>query len=90
MVRIKHRYLLVNILYPDAQSSTPGSSTQNVPDFVQFRRPTRDTVEEGVLINAIRKQLTSLFGDYGSGVTGGSIRSISPSLFPRCSITHTN
>lgn len=70
MVRIKHRYLLVNILYPDAVPFTAGKA---VPDLVQFHRPTPDYITAPLLLRAVREEVGHQFGDYGSGVTGGSL-----------------
>ncbi|KAI1877117.1 uncharacterized protein JN550_001189 [Neoarthrinium moseri] len=62
MVRIKERYLLVNILYPSEIGSKP-----NLPDAVMVNQPTSDRLTHGQLIREIRAEVASLFGDYGSG-----------------------
>jgi ribonuclease P/MRP protein subunit POP5 len=76
MVRIKERYLLVNILYPDQLSATTkansGSSNakvkgSNVPDIVALHQPTSDKLTHGALLREIRAEVASLFGDYGAG-----------------------
>ncbi|TKA65119.1 hypothetical protein B0A55_10165 [Friedmanniomyces simplex] len=77
MVRIKHRYLLVNILYPDTKSShlRPASKPgDDVPYTVQFRRPSPDQVNGGLLMRLIRDGVVELFGDYGSGKIAGSLQ----------------
>jgi ribonuclease P/MRP protein subunit POP5 len=57
MVRLKHRYLLVNILYPDANSAsstTASTSLKDVPYSVQFNQPTSDKVDAKSLTHMIR------------------------------------
>ncbi|KAL3427403.1 Rpp14 family protein [Phlyctema vagabunda] len=65
MVRVKHRYLLVNILYPELEQQTPASK---VPNIVTFHQPTSDALTSQVLLRAIRAEVNNLFGDFGSGV----------------------
>ena len=73
MVRVKHRYFLVQILYPD---TTPfKSSDPNLPDRVRFHQPTPDAVTAGFLLGQIREQLAILYGDHGSGVAGTGLTS---------------
>ncbi|KAK0356091.1 RNA-binding protein pop5 [Friedmanniomyces endolithicus] len=77
MVRIKHRYLLVNILYPDAKYSQLRPATKgddDVPYTVQFRRPSPDQMNGGLLMRLIRDGVVELFGDYGSGKIAGSLQ----------------
>jgi len=76
MVRIKERYLLVNILYP-----TELGSKRGVPDLVLLNAPTTDQLTPGALIRALRAEVAINFGDYGSGaIEGGglSIKYLSP------------
>ncbi|KFX90642.1 hypothetical protein V490_06350 [Pseudogymnoascus sp. VKM F-3557] len=69
MVRLKNRYLLVNILYPES-AALPSSK---VPDVVAFNQPTTDDLTPQLLIKAIREAVLELFGDYGSGAIAGSL-----------------
>ncbi|KFZ14352.1 hypothetical protein V502_06136 [Pseudogymnoascus sp. VKM F-4520 (FW-2644)] len=69
MVRLKNRYLLVNILYPEA-TALPSAK---VPDVVAFNQPTTDELTPQLLIKAIREAVLELFGDYGSGAIAGSL-----------------
>ncbi|KAI4741842.1 hypothetical protein E4T50_07743 [Aureobasidium sp. EXF-12298] len=74
MVRLKHRYLLVNILYPDSDTPTkPTSRDGPVPDVVSFRRPSSDKLNAQLLARMIRDGVTELFGDYGSGMIASSL-----------------
>lgn len=85
MVRIKHRYLLVQILYPDPfpLSSKPSSSKPNLPsssaaaaplpNVVRFHQPSPDDLTPQVLARAIRDQIALLYGDYGVGMTATSL-----------------
>lgn len=72
MVRLKHRYLLVNILYPDEALPTK-QSKDGLPDIVQFRRPSSDKLTPQLLARMIRDGVTELFGDYGSGMIASSL-----------------
>ncbi|MCJ1435210.1 hypothetical protein MMC27_004582 [Xylographa pallens] len=81
MVRIKHRYLLAHILYPDTSPSA-------LPPGVQFRPPTPNDLTPQLLLRAIREQVTLLYGDYGAGVTAAGLSSkrllsLTPGLLPR-------
>jgi ribonuclease P/MRP protein subunit POP5 len=78
MVRLKNRYLLVNILYPDSQGKLPSIK---VPDIVSFNQPTTDDLTPSLLIKAIRAEVADLFGDYGSGAIADSLSSSSALLF---------
>lgn len=77
MVRLKHRYLLVNILYPE-QSKEKGflkNATENdVPYALQFRQPSDDRVDAKLLGRLIRDGVSDLFGDYGSGMIASSLQ----------------
>ncbi|RYC58666.1 hypothetical protein CHU98_g7540 [Xylaria longipes] len=66
MVRIKERYLLVNILYP-----TELGTRANLPDVVVLNQPTADELTPVALLRAIRAEVAALFGDYGSGALEG-------------------
>lgn len=70
MVRLKNRYLLVNILYPSSNSSVNSST---VPDLVLFNQPTTDALTPQVLVKAIRTGVLELFGDYGAGAVADSL-----------------
>ena len=77
MVRLKHRYLLVHILYPDAagdSSSKLDKSARHTPYSVQFHRPSSDHLNGRLLMQVIRSGVTELFGDYGSSMIAGSLQ----------------
>ncbi|BGP43872.1 RNA-binding protein pop5 [Rhodotorula kratochvilovae] len=72
MVRFKHRYLLVSLVFPAALSpSTPNAEAP-------FEPP---QLTEGSLITLLRDSLAVNFGDLGAGEVGGtfSIKYLSPS-----------
>ncbi|TRX96970.1 hypothetical protein FHL15_002276 [Xylaria flabelliformis] len=73
MVRIKERYLLVNILYP-----TELGTRTNLPDVVVLNQPTTDELTPVALLRAIRAEVAALFGDYGSGALEGGVKYLSP------------
>lgn len=81
MVRLKHRYLLVNILYPEDNKDkkhSKNSAGEDVPLALQFRRPSDDRVDAKLLARLIREGVADLFGDYGSGMTASSLQGIAP------------
>ena len=82
MVRIKHRYLLIEILYPTAPSGHPKSTNSTkVPDTVLFHAPSPDYMTSGLLAKMIKDVIAELYGDYGFGVAGNSLTGLSlPSL----------
>ncbi|TQN68865.1 Ribonuclease P/MRP protein subunit POP5 [Colletotrichum shisoi] len=71
MVRIKERYVLVNILYPP-EGSKP--QAPNVPDFVVMHQPTTGSLTPLSLLKAIKLEAAILFGDYGSGALEGNLQ----------------
>ena len=79
MVRLKHRYLLVNILYPDPSGA---ARTAAVPDVVQFQQPTSDKLTPQLLARIVRDGVAELFGDYGSGMIAGSLVGVLSLLLP--------
>ncbi|KAK8219316.1 RNA-binding protein pop5 [Zalaria obscura] len=78
MVRLKHRYLLINILYPEPTAVTKTAS--DVPDVVQFHQPTSDKLTAALLARTIRDGVAELFGDYGSGMVAGSLVATSTAI----------
>ncbi|KAI5868399.1 Rpp14 family protein [Durotheca rogersii] len=69
MVRIKERYLLVKILYPNEIGTRP-----DLPDLVLVNQPTTDQLTPALLLRTIRAEVASLFGDYGAGaIEAGSL-----------------
>jgi ribonuclease P/MRP protein subunit POP5 len=85
MVRIKNRYLLVSILYPDPSGSFPSA---RVPDLVSFHQPTTDALDAHLLTKAIRGEVSALFGDYGTGAIAESLAGTSKSVFARMVTKH--
>ncbi|KAG5982791.1 hypothetical protein E4U55_001329 [Claviceps digitariae] len=69
MVRIKERYLLVNILYPPDTNPSAAS----MPYLVSQHRPTVDKVTPQALVKGIKAEVGLLFGDYGLGAFEGTL-----------------
>ncbi|KYK59589.1 Rpp14 family [Drechmeria coniospora] len=68
MVRIKERYLLVNIVYP------PTAIAQaNFPGPVVLHQPTLEKLTPQALLKAIRAEVGTLFGEYGVGALQGHL-----------------
>ncbi|QDS73426.1 hypothetical protein FKW77_008476 [Venturia effusa] len=78
MVRIKHRYLLINILYPgpSSRAARAPSSAEKIPDVVQFHAPTSDLLDQRLLAKMIREGVGELFGEWGMGMIAGSLKII--------------
>ncbi|KJX94680.1 rpp14 protein family [Zymoseptoria brevis] len=75
MVRLKHRYLLVNILYTEpAKPARPAKTEAQLPWTVQFRRPGQDKLDGKLLAQLVRDGVAELFGDYGAGMVAGSLQ----------------
>lgn len=73
MVRVKNRYLLINILYPELEEN---ASKSKVPDVVTFNQPTTSALNAQALLRGIRAEVAELFGDYGSGAISDSLAGI--------------
>lgn len=74
MVRLKSRYLLVNILYPpsDIPSKEQERSNYEKQIHLQIHRPTSDELTPHVLARMVRENVGQLFGDWGMGKLGGA------------------
>ena len=71
MVRLKDRYLLVNIVYTDV---SPGESKGRVSDLVLYNQPTSRELNPQHLLKGIRSEVNTLFGDCGAGAVGRSLQ----------------
>jgi ribonuclease P/MRP protein subunit POP5 len=75
MVRLKNRYLLLDILYPDP-TTWPASTqpTKNNPKSAQLaiHSPTSDALTPGLLAKMVREEVAELYGDWGVGKLGGA------------------
>ncbi|KAL2819789.1 Rpp14/Pop5 family-domain-containing protein [Aspergillus granulosus] len=89
MVRVKHRYLLVDILYPEPSSSPSSSSTSATKSHAQqsqlrIHAPTSDALTPSLLAKMVRDEVAEIFGDWGVGRLGGvgaggvSVKYLSP------------
>ena len=90
MVRFKHRYLLVHLVFPDQldlpSSSSSSSSSTNQPALADYDAksppppPPQASLTESGLIGLLRDSLSVNFGDIGAGEVGGTFSSTSPAL----------
>lgn len=73
MVRLKSRYLLMDILYPDPSTwpATPNSASPHNPSLA-IHSPTSDALTAGFLAKMIRESVAELYGDWGIGKLGGA------------------
>ncbi|KIX08418.1 uncharacterized protein Z518_03074 [Rhinocladiella mackenziei CBS 650.93] len=78
MVRIKHRYLLFNILYPTPTTSASPSSSTAPPDnekaYIHFSRPSPSHLNTSLLLSLIRSSITFNFGTYFAALTAPALR----------------
>lgn len=70
MVRLKQRYLLVNILYPPRNPSSSDVAT----NMISFQAPTPGHITAGAFVAHLRNQITLLFGDFGLGASLSSLK----------------
>jgi ribonuclease P/MRP protein subunit POP5 len=71
MVRLKDRYLLVNIIYTDVP---PGQAKGAVPDLLLYNQPTTGELRPQLLLKGIRSEVAALFGDCGAGAIDRSLQ----------------
>ncbi|GAD94784.1 Rpp14 family family [Paecilomyces variotii No. 5] len=76
MVRIKHRYLLIDILYPSPGSDVPVNPSKggnaDLQSHLRIHAPTPDTLSPGLLAKMVREEVSEMFGDWGVGRLGGA------------------
>ncbi|POS88295.1 hypothetical protein EPUL_000087 [Erysiphe pulchra] len=72
MVRIKNRYLVVNILYPDLELHKRQAKTET-PNVLIFNQPTTDDLTSQALLRSLRSEVLNLFGEYGAGAIADSL-----------------
>lgn len=70
MVRIKQRYLLINILYPTGTSTVKASDL----DSLIYQSPTPGYLDAGRFVGHLRQQIAILFGDLGVGLSVASLK----------------
>ena len=76
MVRLKSRYILFEIIYPDGLDRLPSRSEKSLASFnsnVQLRQPSAKTLDSRKIVKIIREAIQSNFGDYGAGATGSTL-----------------
>ena len=72
MVRIKHRYLLLNILFPESSDPASNSNSSFAERFsLALHSPTPSQFQAASLVSLIRDSVAELFGDYGVGIIAG-------------------
>lgn len=75
MVRLKHRYLVLNLLYP---SPTPSTTLLTTPSsllspLLTLHAPTPPSFDARALLALLRTTLFTLFGDLGAGPVSASL-----------------
>jgi ribonuclease P/MRP protein subunit POP5 len=71
MVRIKHRYLLFNILYP---ADAPAVVKSDDPPYLAFHTPSPPHLNGGLLLSTLRASIATHFGDVGVGLASTSLK----------------
>lgn len=74
MVRIKHRYLLFNILFPGEEPGRDADPAR--PPYLTFHAPSPEQFSGGLLVGALRASIGIHFGDVGAGLTAPSLKLI--------------
>ncbi|KKK12415.1 hypothetical protein ARAM_002333 [Aspergillus rambellii] len=82
MVRVKHRYLLLDILYPEPSSwPSPSSSSSSrakntsqsqAQSQLRIHAPTSNALTPSLLAKLVRDEIAEIFGDWGVGRLGGA------------------
>ncbi|CAG7951405.1 unnamed protein product [Penicillium olsonii] len=72
MVRLKSRYLLMDILYPDPSTWPATLSSAPHNPSLAIHSPTSDALTAGFLAKMIRESVAELYGDWGIGKLGGA------------------
>ncbi|KAJ5371391.1 uncharacterized protein N7496_007483 [Penicillium cataractarum] len=74
MVRLKNRYLLLDILYPDSTTWPSSKTGFSGPHAAQLaiHAPTSDALTPGLLAKMIREEVGEMYGDWGVGKLGGA------------------
>lgn len=71
MVRLKTRYLLFEIIYPDSLNSN--NLNDKLQTHVDLRQPSDSSVDARKLSKLFRDSVQEFYGDYGSGVLSSTI-----------------
>ena len=74
MVRLKHRYLVLHILYPTTLSLSHGSITTPKPTLLHLHRPTVQSIDVPHLLRLIKSSIEYMYGDYGLGLILPSLK----------------
>jgi hypothetical protein len=72
MVRLKNRYLLVDILYPDPSTWPSIKTTDPQSTQLSIHSPTSDALTPGLLAKMVREEVGEMYGDWGVGKLGGA------------------
>jgi len=72
MVRLKNRYLLVDILYPDPSTWPSAKSASPQATQLSIHSPTSDALTPGLLAKMVREEVGEMYGDWGVGKLGGA------------------
>lgn len=78
MVRVKERYLLINILYPDSPREP---SQSKLPDILLYNQPTTNAFNGRSFSQAIKAEVANFFGDYGAGAVERTLRGLLVSVY---------
>lgn len=77
MVRLKSRYILFEIIYPDGLDKLPsrsyGQTHASLSAGIQLRQPSVKALDSRKIVKIIRDSIQANFGDYGAGATGSTL-----------------
>ncbi|EXJ84339.1 hypothetical protein A1O3_05006 [Capronia epimyces CBS 606.96] len=78
MVRLKHRYLLFNILYPTPTPTTTSTANFNTnttdASYLLFARPSPTHLTAQLLLHTLRSTISQVFGEHGLGTTQAGLK----------------
>jgi ribonuclease P/MRP protein subunit POP5 len=90
MVRLKSRYLLIDILYPDPKTWPTTNPSKPPNPQLAIHAPTSDTLTPGFLAKMVRETVSELYGDWGVGKLGGASAGGLNSMLHTHIYTHTS
>ena len=76
MVRLRHRYLLLQILYPTDPVTRPAYSSTITSTLLHIFRPSPPDLNVRLFHSAIRDEVAYMYGDYGVGLISSSLKII--------------
>ncbi|KAL9103899.1 MAG: hypothetical protein Q9163_001092 [Psora crenata] len=74
MVRLKHRYLILQLLYPESLGPKPTKPPSTVSTLLQIHRSSPPDLTAQLLHRGIKDEVGYMYGDYGVGLISSSLK----------------